>query len=347
MRQNGEVLRRAARDRLLPCALEGRPVTQDSSPREERTIMRQGIGCLHIVRGLAEGGQALFPLKMQNMSIGRSPQCHVCLADPGVSRHHADLEWRSAQLVLVHKSSTNSTRVNGHRVHGEKEVGHGDLIQIAETVILRLELDPSLFAPAEEKAHGDWETKIMEEEVAADEVDEIAATAQVEFGSFVDVDIVDSFGMKSRGAKPRDVVLSFERFRKLVGTTAEEFEGQILNCNGDEVMCFFVSGLQAVRFASALLERIDTFNDRANLLDLPFRIRIGVHTGAAAVNLDRGFAYSPTLDVAGHLQKRASVNGMLVSESTLKELPKNLPFRPVGRLLKDGIRTYTPTVRIG
>ncbi len=55
---------------------------------------------------------------------------------------------------------------------------------------------------------------------------------------------------------------------------------------------------------------------------------------------DRGVAYSDVLDVAGHLQKEADTNGLLISEHTLKKLPEGLPFEPAAPLPKEGIPTY-------
>ena len=47
--------------------------------------------------------------------------------------------------------------------------------------------------------------------------------------------------------------------------------------------------------------------------------------------------YSAILDVAGHLQKQAEVDGCLISEATLRELPGDLPFEPAGELEREGL----------
>jgi hypothetical protein len=49
------------------------------------------------------------------------------------------------------------------------------------------------------------------------------------------------------------------------------------------------------------------------------------------------------LDVAGHLQKDAEINGLLISESTYKALPEGLPFEPAGQLDDGGIPVYRLT----
>ena len=152
--------------------------------------------------------------------------------------------------------------------------------------------------------------------------------------------------MKAEADRPAHIIVSFERFRSFVESVIEEFEGQVLNSNGDELMCFFESTHQAVRSASAILQRLDEFNERQNVLSSPFRFRIGVHTGRSLVDRERGVAYSAVLDTAGHLQKAAEVNGLLISDETLKQLPEGLPFEPAGTLEHEAIATYRATAPI-
>jgi len=79
------------------------------------------------------------------------------------------------------------------------------------------------------------------------------------------------------------------------------------------------------------------------VLETPFRFRIGVHTGTSLVDRARGVAYSPVLDVAGHLQKDAEVNSLLISEATYAALPPGLPFDPAGKLEDGGMPVYRLT----
>ena len=73
---------------------------------------------------------------------------------------------------------------------------------------------------------------------------------------------------------------------------------------------------------------------------MPFRFRIGVHSGKSLVDLKRGIAYSTTLDVAGHLQKLAEPDHMALSEQTIALLPAGLPFRWAGTLEREGFDYY-------
>jgi class 3 adenylate cyclase len=183
----------------------------------------------------------------------------------------------------------------------------------------------------------------MEEKIDLDS--RIEAQYAVE-GSFVDVDVVNSYGMKSGGMKAEFIIVSFERFRSYVEEIVTEFDGHVLNSNGDELMCYFQTTLDSVKAASEILARLHEFNLNQNLLRIPFAFRIGIHTGRSLVDLDQGVAYSAVLDTAGHLQKLAEVNQLVISEETLKNLPEDLPFERVGRLEREEFDYYRLTRRL-
>ena len=72
------------------------------------------------------------------LTIGRLPECGIMLADPNVSRRHAQLRREGEKVFLVDLGSTNGTRVNGATVR-EHPLSPGDEITIG-TTILRYEI---------------------------------------------------------------------------------------------------------------------------------------------------------------------------------------------------------------
>ena len=66
--------------------------------------------------------------------IGRHPACDVVVADPSVSRRHAQLTFRDGVWVLQDLASTNGTAVNGERV-GRAAVHSGDLLELGGQTI--------------------------------------------------------------------------------------------------------------------------------------------------------------------------------------------------------------------
>ncbi len=305
---------------------------------------------LTITGGVEGWDRRQFDVGPQRTSLGRDETNEICIPERGVSRRHADLVWEGGDLVLLHRSGTNSTQVNGFAVEDRRVLRDGDEIRLADRVTLKLDLGvlglkpgvtkapaPEVDALEQGKDQAASLRAAMEEKIRRDQ----AIEDQYRFvGSFLDIDVVDSYGLKVNADRPEYIILSFERFRAFAENAVTEFDGEVLNSNGDELMCFFESPLQAVRCASAVIARLQTFNAEENLLGRPFRLRQGVHTGNSLVDRQRGIAYSLVLDVAGHLQKHADHDGLLISEETFQALPEGLPFEPAGDLENEGIPTY-------
>ncbi len=69
-------------------------------------------------------------------AIGRSPDCAVHLPEEGVSRRHAQIEWREHDVWLTDLGSTNGTFINGEPTT-ERKLQDGDRIQIGRMTLLR------------------------------------------------------------------------------------------------------------------------------------------------------------------------------------------------------------------
>lgn len=68
---------------------------------------------------------------VDRLLIGRHPACDVVVADPSVSRRHAQLTFRDGIWVLQDLASTNGTAVNGERV-GRAALHSGDLVELGD-----------------------------------------------------------------------------------------------------------------------------------------------------------------------------------------------------------------------
>ena len=300
------------------------------------TLVRPALCYLTVVEGPPRLLSRRFALRDDEVSIGRTETCYVSIPDSRVSRLHARVVREGNGLVLVHCSQTNPTALNGTPLTGRAPLRDGDEIQLADRVALRLEA-PHLRGGPQEIARGLRES--MEARVA---LEDHIARQFVRDGSFLDVDVVDSFRLKADEERPERVVVSFERFRALVEGIVEGHGGQVLNSNGDEVMAFFESADAALAGARAILVGLPDWNGRENRLANDFQVRIGIHTGRSPVDLERGVAYSPVLDGAGHLQKAAPVGGLLLSKETWLALSSREGLAPAGALGRGGIEAYGP-----
>jgi Protein of unknown function (DUF3662)/FHA domain len=65
---------------------------------------------------LVSGDGSSYTIGSTPLTIGRTSDCDVTVANPNVSRRHAEV-WRTAEGVAIRDlNSTNGTYVNGHRV---------------------------------------------------------------------------------------------------------------------------------------------------------------------------------------------------------------------------------------
>lgn len=77
------------------------------------------------------------------LTVGRQADCDLIIADPLVSRRHADLYVRDGTLYLEDLRSANGTIVNGEPLEGERSVTGGDVIEFGDTkVTVRAEASP-------------------------------------------------------------------------------------------------------------------------------------------------------------------------------------------------------------
>jgi hypothetical protein len=67
--------------------------------------------------------------------IGRSPECHLVLDDPSVSRTHATIVLEESGLFLEDMGSRNGCTLNGTRVEGRHKLQDGDRVVIGHQII--------------------------------------------------------------------------------------------------------------------------------------------------------------------------------------------------------------------
>jgi pSer/pThr/pTyr-binding forkhead associated (FHA) protein len=78
----------------------------------------------------------VFELDQDSYTIGREAGNDIVLEDPQVSRRHATLMRQGSTYLLEDIGSTNGTYVNGKRVTAPVLLSNGDMIGLADTVVL-------------------------------------------------------------------------------------------------------------------------------------------------------------------------------------------------------------------
>jgi hypothetical protein len=84
---------------------------------------------------MLRAGAAEYPLERGKLVIGRSRECDVRLADPNVSRKHAEVRREGSNFYVVDLESTNGTEVNGRRARRAR-LEDGDTILLGSTELV-------------------------------------------------------------------------------------------------------------------------------------------------------------------------------------------------------------------
>jgi hypothetical protein len=90
----------------------------------------------------------VFDLDKDVLTLGREAGNDLVVEDPQISRRHARLTRQGNSYLLEDLGSTNGTFVNGSRVTTPVLLANGDLIGLADTVVLAVQI-PVVFDSGE------------------------------------------------------------------------------------------------------------------------------------------------------------------------------------------------------
>jgi two-component system cell cycle response regulator len=76
-----------------------------------------------------------FALAGVNMTLGRSPECDICIESPSVSRRHAELRAQGDVFVLHECGSANGTYVNSRRIDSPTVLLDGDVLRLGHMAL--------------------------------------------------------------------------------------------------------------------------------------------------------------------------------------------------------------------
>lgn len=82
----------------------------------------------------------VFELDEPSYMIGREAGNDIVIEDPQVSRRHAQLTRQGNSYLIEDVGSTNGTYVNGKRVTAPTLLANGDMVGLADTVIIAVQL---------------------------------------------------------------------------------------------------------------------------------------------------------------------------------------------------------------
>jgi pSer/pThr/pTyr-binding forkhead associated (FHA) protein len=114
----------------------GPPMSPPGSPAQVSSQPTPPVTPLHTARQarLISSDGRQFAVAIGSTVIGRGEGAQVRLADVGISRQHARLDYDGSRMVLTDLGSTNGTTVNGNRITAAA-LQHGDVIQLGTTTL--------------------------------------------------------------------------------------------------------------------------------------------------------------------------------------------------------------------
>lgn len=158
--------------------------------------------------------------------------------------------------------------------------------------------------------------------------------------AFLAIDVVDSSGMK-KGEDPESVEHDFTEYRKFVEAKFKEHGYIKAAWTPDGVMACFNTIENAVQTAQSIIEGLDYFNRNVKVMKKDFQIRCGVNGGFVyyddSIPLEQ--LSDRTIDIAGHMQKHAPPNTILIAKQIIEPVKSHSNFLPTEKLV-DGLEVY-------
>lgn len=158
--------------------------------------------------------------------------------------------------------------------------------------------------------------------------------------AFLSIDVVGSTEMKI-GEDSTVIEHDFNEYRNYVEAKFKAHGYVRASWTPDGVMACFNNIEDAVATAQAILNGLEYFNKNVKAMKKPFLIRCGINAGFVyydeAVPLEQ--LSDRTIDIAGHMQKNASPNGILLAKQIIEPVHFHEYFVPTERLV-DGLEVY-------
>ena len=141
------------------------------------------------------------------------------------------------------------------------------------------------------------------------------------------VDVARSSQMKAE-SDPLESEYSFREYHRFVETVCATYGGHVHSTAGDGAVVAFHDVRRAFEAGRSLQTEVEGFNRTQNRLAVPFRLRVGIHVGHVAAELNK-VQFTEVIDLAAHAQATAPVGGIAVTEAAAASLDKStlLPLK--------------------
>ena len=279
-----------------------------------------------------QGRRRLQVLVSEPLDIGRA--CDgILLADPDLSRRHAEIRPDGDGLAIRDLGSTNGTSVNGQPISGAVRLVPDDVVRLGQTELRVVRLSADAGAGADEAAAPAADDAVVVRTSGGG--DDIRHTSIDLVADAVEDQLPDVQALRGDGDTVTIVFSDIESSTEMalrVGDTAwfevlgvhneiirrhlKAYGGTEIKSQGDGFMLTFPSTRRAVQFC------IDVQRELAErereTPDTVIRIRIGLHTGEAIMD-ESGDLFGKHIIVAARIANLAD-GGEILCSSVAREI---------------------------
>jgi len=282
------------------------------------------------------GRRRLQVLVSEPLDIGRA--CDgILLADPDLSRTHAEIRPDGDGLAIRDLGSTNGTSVNGQRISGAVRLVPEDVVRLGQTELRIVHLDAAARVGAEAGTAGSAVLAADDDVVVRTSGgdDDIRQTSIDRIADAVEDQLPDVKALRGDGDTVTIVFSDIESSTEMalrVGDTAwfevlgvhneiirrhlKAYGGTEIKSQGDGFMLTFPSTRRAVQFCIDVQRELAEREQESP--DTAIRIRIGLHTGEAIMD-ESGDLFGKHIIVAARIANLAD-GGEILCSSVVREI---------------------------
>jgi class 3 adenylate cyclase len=132
------------------------------------------------------------------------------------------------------------------------------------------------------------------------------------------VDAAKSAAMKA-SMDSMIVEFSFRAYQAWIARISQAHNGRVYTVTGDGAIVAFATCGEALYAAHEMQADVERFNKEENRLTTPFRLRIGLHLGDVAADIDK-VEFTEVIDIAAHVEGKAPIGGIAVTETVVNQL---------------------------
>jgi class 3 adenylate cyclase/pSer/pThr/pTyr-binding forkhead associated (FHA) protein len=278
------------------------------------------------------------PLPTQTLRIGRAEDNDIVVADPAVSRHHAELRKAAGVYHIADLGSNNGTYVNGQRITTAR-LSEGDVVVIGTSTFRLAGRELQEFTPAS--------APMTSPPMGGDAVGALEIPSALRrlvpgagrFASFHNLNdndtqrdrrqlaavmLTDMVGYSRLAQRDEKLALDLAHEQDLiVRAIVTHFDGRAVKSLGDGVLAEFPSALDAVRCALRVQEAVEERNSAADGEHI--WLRIGVHLGDVVHRGDDVFG--DAVNIVARIEPQADYGGVCVSRQVYDQVHNKLGVR--------------------